>query len=370
MPEPLKNLYTPTLVANVAKEVKTEYRRFDAQGFQRAVFDNDWKQRELKQRLRHITQCLHEFLPADYQQALTILTPVASRFTDGFEYMFFPDFVELYGLENYELSVAALEWFTQFSTSEFAVRPFIVRYPKKMMSQMEHWAGHENRHVRRLASEGCRPRLPWAMALPNFKRDPAPVLRVLKKLKADDSEYVRRSVANNLNDIAKDHPDVVLTIAQQWKGKSANTDKLVRHACRTLLKNGEPDVLALFGFPPPAHVTMEKLSVAKQVEMGSALDFSFELHGHGVKLGKLRIEYAIEFVRTRGKTTRKVFRLAEGDFSNTSKQVKKSHSFRPITTRRYYPGRHHVAVIVNGQELEKQHFMLCDKPTKPAIKRT
>ncbi len=362
MPELLKNLYTPSLVANVARELKAEYRRFNAKGFQRAVFDDGWDQRELKQRLRHVTLCLHEFLPADYQQALNILTPVAPRFTDGFEYMFFPDYVELYGLENYEWSIAALEWFTQFSTSEFAVRPFILRYPKKMMSQMERWAGHENHHVRRLASEGCRPRLPWAMALPAFKRNPAPVLRVLKKLKADDSEYVRRSVANNLNDIAKDHPDVVLDIARQWKGKSANTDNLVRHACRTLLKSGEPQVLALFGFPPPTHVKLKKFSVAKQVKMGAALDFSFELHGHGNELGKLRIEYAIEFVRTKGKVSRKVFRLAEGDFSKILKQVKKSHSFRPITTRRYYPGRHRVSVIVNGRELGSQNFMLCENP--------
>jgi 3-methyladenine DNA glycosylase AlkC len=128
--------------------------------------------------------------------------------------LFFPDFVETYGLEHWDRSVAALEKFTRMSTSEFAVRPFLKRNQPRMMAQMAAWSKHESEHVRRLASEGCRPRLPWADALPALKRDPAPIWPILEQLKADPSEYVRRSVANNLNDISKDHPEQVLAIAQ------------------------------------------------------------------------------------------------------------------------------------------------------------
>ena len=169
------------------------------------IFDNNWKDKALKQRMKHISASLHHYLPMQYSDAIQILMKSSSKFR-GFQYMFFPGFVERYGLNQYETSIQALEHFTKHSSSEFAVRPFITKYNHKMMAQMEVWAESDNHPIRRLASEGCRPRLPWATALPEFKQDPAPILPILEKLKNDESEYVRRSVANNLNDISKDHP--------------------------------------------------------------------------------------------------------------------------------------------------------------------
>lgn len=357
MPEALKNLYNRAFVGRLANDLDGCCPEFKTDAFVNSVFSRDWKEKELKQRMRHITQTLHRFLPKDYRQALRILMPVSARY-EGFEPMFFPDYVECYGLEDYEASIPALEWMTQFSSSEFAVRPFVVKYPQKMMRQMESWTKHENHHVRRLASEGCRPRLPWAMALPEFKQDPAPVLRVLKKLKLDDSEYVRRSVANNLNDISKDNPEVVVETARQWLGHTPETDWLVKHGCRSLLKQGDARVLRLFGFNTPAHVTLRKLKVSSGVNLGDELSFSFELATRQHNLGKLRIEYAIDFVRANNRTGRKMFKISEGEYSGKEKAVKKNHSFRQITTRKYYPGQHALRLYVNGHEMGKKAFVL------------
>ena len=360
MPEPLKNLYTPELVASLCHTVESMYPQFDSETFTKKVFDETWDSRELKERMLHISKTLHAFLPADYRAAVDILKPVSSRF-EGFEYMFFPGYVELYGLDDYETSVSALEYFTPFSTSEVSVRPFIKKYPDEMMAQMQIWAGSENHHVRRLASEGCRPRLPWAMALPAFKKDPRPVLNILEKLKNDESEYVRRSVANNLNDISKDNPEIVIETAKSWLGDNPHTDWIVKHACRTLLKQGEPSVMKLFGFTPPGHIRVKAFVVDESVNMGENLAFSFTLETDGNYPGKLRIEYAVDFMKSNGKLSRKIFKVSESECPQQEKEIVKKHSFRAITTRKHYPGQHALAVLVNGHELAYTCFELLEE---------
>ena len=232
MPEPLKNLYSKELIANLSNEIKKRYPAFDKKAFTKKVFDRDWKDRELKQRMRRIAECLHQHLPVSYKKAISILKPIAKN-NSGSEYMFFQDFVECYGLDDFATSIPALEHFTKFASSEFAVRAFILQDEKHMMEQMLHWARSDNHHVRRLASEGCRPRLSWAISLPVFKKDPQPVLAILKTLMNDESEYVRRSVSNNWNETSKDNPDVVLDWAGKCLAKNDNTDRLIKHACRS-----------------------------------------------------------------------------------------------------------------------------------------
>jgi len=193
MAEILKYRYNANFINSLCDKIQERHADFNRAAFTSAVFDESWEQKELKERMGHIATCLQEFLPQEYDDALKILKPVSEHFT-GFEPMIFPDFVERFGVDHYELSINALEYFTRYSSSEFAVRPFIVKHPEKMMQQMLAWADSDNHHVRRLASEGCRPRLPWAMALPDFKNNPSPILPILEKLKNDESEYVRRSV--------------------------------------------------------------------------------------------------------------------------------------------------------------------------------
>ncbi len=356
MSEPLKHMYSRALVEQLAAALRASYTQFNSQRFFEIVFDGQWESRELKQRTRHIAQSMRAMLPADYREALGVLTEVAPQFT-GFTAIVFPDFVEVYGIDDYAASIRALELFTQFSTAEYAVRPFIKKYPA-MMAQMLVWAQHPNHHVRRLASEGCRPRLPWGMALPEFKKDPAPVLPILEQLKADESEYVRRSVANNLNDIAKDNPEVVIRIARQWKGKHSETDRLVRHACRTLLKRAHPEALQLFGFGE-VQVAVGELEVSPEVQIGGAVEFAFVLRTGVQPTGSLRVEYAIDYVKSGGKLSRKVFALSESSLPPSSeKRYSRKHSFRNMTTRTHYSGVHKIIVLVNGRAIADQEFVV------------
>jgi len=230
-----------------------------------------------------------------------------------------------------------------------------------MMAQMGLWAESKSHHVRRLASEGCRPRLPWAMALPEFKQEPGPVLLVLEKLKNDESEYVRRSVANNLNDISKDNPQLVIEVARNWLGDNRKLDWVVKHACRTLLKQGQPEIMELFGFAKPDHIKIKEFVAQPSVEIGDNLDFSFTLETQHKKLGKLRIEYVIDFVKKNGNLSRKIFKISESDTKNNSKTVTKSHSFKKISTRKYYAGNHVISIIVNGHEMASTEFLLNEK---------
>ena len=357
MAELLKNRYTKAFVADLANRVGAVYGRFDREGFVNAVLSKGWRGLELKDRMKRISETLERFLPRDYRRSLDILEQVAPD-EQGFEYMFLPDFVERRGLESFERSMQALEVFTEFASAEFAVRPFIVRYPDRMMRRLKRWAKSKNEHLRRLASEGCRPRLPWAMALPQFKREPSPVLEVLEILKADPSEYVRRSVANNLNDISKDHPDTTLAIARQWIGDNPDTDWLVKHACRTLLKAGRTEAMELFGYAPPKGIRVETFELLEEVPWEGDLSFSLRLERKRGALGRIRIEFGIDFLRSNGDWNRKVFKISESDEKAKAKPVERRFSFRRISTRRYYPGEHRLAIIVNGQEIASKPFEL------------
>ena len=357
MHEPLKNLYSKQLITNLGNEILKRCDTFDQKTFNQNIFDEDWENKELKQRMRHIAECLHQHLPANYKKAINILKPVSIQFS-GFEHMFFQDFVECYGLDDYETSISALEHFTKYASSEFAVRAFILQDEKRMMKQMYRWAKSDNHHVRRLATEGCRPRLPGAISLPAFKINPQPVLEVIKTLMLDESEYVRRSVANNLNDISKDHPDIVLDWSEQWLGKSKDTDRLIKHACRTLLKQGNKNILILFGFARPEHIKVSHFKTQNRINSGNKLPFSFLLTTQKKQLGKCRIEFAIDFVKANGSLSRKVFKISEGNYAEKEKQVTKYFSFKKISTRKYYAGKHQLTIIVNGVEQETKTFDL------------
>ena len=355
--EPLKNLYSKKLLDNLANEIKKQYSAFDKTAFKKSVFDREWEKKELKQRMRHIAECLHLHLPSNYKKTIKILKPASEKF-EGFEYMFFQDYVECYGLDDFDTSINALEHFTKYASSEFAIRAFILQDEKRTMKQILNWAQSDNHHVRRLASEGCRPRLPWAIALPSFKNNPAPVLPVLRVLMHDDSEYVRRSVANNLNDIAKDNPKIVISLAQQWLGKDLNTDRLIKHACRTLLKQGDQKTLSLFGYAQARHIEVTHFKVQPTVTAGDKLDFSFTLSTDKKRLGKCRIEFAIDFVKANGNLSRKVFKIGEADYTEKEKQVTKYYSFKKISTRKYYAGKHQLTIIINGIDQATKAFNL------------
>ncbi len=365
MAEPLKNLYNRTFFNELSSVLKQVIPDFDEELFLESIYDSEWDQRELKDRMKHIAVTLHSFLPDEYEEALNRITKMIPLIRDSkladcrLEFMFLPEYVERYGLKYFESSTAAMKNITQFTSCEFAVRPFIEKYPVKMMGKMVEWSTHENHHVRRLASEGCRPRLPWAMALPKFKKNPEPVLPILENLKNDYSLYVRRSVANNLNDIAKDHSGLVIEIGKRWKGKSDKTDWIVKHGCRTLLKQAHPEALKIFGFHEPDDVKLNDFGVDKSVKIGEKLNFRVQLENCGKSKMKLRIEYGIDYKKANGSHNRKIFKITENSYQPGEKiSFHRSQSFRNMTTRKHYPGEHSIALIVNGKELAVREFML------------
>jgi len=357
--ELLKNMYNRDSLSAFAAQIKAVHEPFKADEFLNSIMDETWDSLELKGRGRQITANLGKFLPSDYPAALKILNQVVHK-QNGFFGIIFPDFVETYGQgeEYWDLSIAALELYTRYSSSEFAVRPFIIKHEERMMAQMYAWTKHENEHVRRLASEGCRPALPWAQALPKYKKDPAPVLQILEALKEDSSLYVRKSVANNLNDISKTHPNLVAKIAKEWYGKNKNTDWIVKHGCRTLLKKGNRDALAIFGYENADIVEIENFAVvSSNVIFGGNLIFSFSITAK--EATKVRLEYAIDFMKANGKQNRKIFQLSESTMkANEKRRYEKSHAFVNLSTRKHYPGKHAVALVVNGTEHGKIEFEL------------
>lgn len=364
MPEALKDVfYTRAFFENLAATVGEFYPAFDSAAFLARIYDDGWDALVLKERMRRTTITLHEFLPGDYRAALDILLNVAPRLTNAsFEKIFFSDYVEQYGLDDWEASLPALEAFTQVMSAEFAVRAFILRDQTRMMAQMLSWSRHASAHVRRLSSEGCRPRLPWAIALPALKADPSPILPILENLKNDPSEDVRRSVANNLNDIAKDNPEVVIAVAQRWRAAddSPQMQALIKHALRTLVKAGHPDALALLGYGEQPAVVIRSFEIAPEiVPMDGTVTFAFELESTAGTPQDLMIDYILYLARANGKQGKKVFKLAKRTLNpGETVTIRKSHSFRPITTRRYYPGTHAVEIQINGAVCGRVEFAL------------
>jgi 3-methyladenine DNA glycosylase AlkC len=355
-------LFNPQTVAGFATAIRAVYPAFDVEAFTARIFDDQWARRELKDRMRHVTTVAHAFLPADYHAALDVLKQAAPQLPPGFVAMVPSDYVALYGLDDYEASIPALELFTQRISAEFAVRPFIVRYPERMMAQMLAWANHESADVRRLASEGSRPRLPWGIALPALKADPAPLIPILTKLKNDPSETVRRSVANNLNDISKDNPECVITLLRRWQaeGDYETLRGMMQQALRTLIKAGNPAALELLGFGAKPAVAVRNLTVTPAViPIDGTITFAFEIESLAETPQELVIDYVLHLARAGGKSTPKVFKLSKRTLKPGEViQIVKKHSFRPITTRRYYAGRHAIQPKINGQLFDSADFML------------
>jgi 3-methyladenine DNA glycosylase AlkC len=361
MPEPFKNMFNRESVGELADAITGAYPAFDADAFMGRIFDAEWEGRELMARKRHITLALGDGLPPDYRLALDILRralPALER--HRFEKMVFPDFVEVYGLDDVDASLPALETFTQAVSAEFAVRPFIQQDPDRLMAQMLEWADHPSEHVRRLASEGCRPRLPWGVRLTALVDDPAPILPILDRLKDDPSESVRRSVANNLNDISKDHPGVVIDVLRGWAADaSPEVEWITGHALRTLVKKGDPRALALLGYPPPAVEVRGLMVDPAEIPFGGEVTFRFEVASTGDEPQDLMIDYALHLMRSNGSHTPKVFKLAKRTLAPGEViAIEKTHSFRAVTTRKYYPGPHLIEPQINGETFGRVEFVV------------
>ncbi len=366
MPEPLKNVFTLEFVNLLSSTWKELLPNLQKDQFAQKVFEGNWEQLALKQRLTRLAQVTAQELPNDYKKAAPLLRKLTSCLVDAnlnisrFEYMFIPEIIIELGLDNFNESMKTIEHITTYTTCEFAIRPFILKYEAETMQQMLKWSTHSHQNVRRLSSEGCRSRLPWAMALPRFKKDATLIVPILENLKADNSLFVRKSVANNLNDISKDLPVLALQLAHKWHGSHDHSNWIVKHGMRTLLKAGNPKTMSLFGYADVNDLQFSNFQLnQKEIEFGESVTFSFTIENKTNKKVAVRLEYAVYLMKNNGRQTKKVFKLSERNFqSNEKLQLSKSHAFKPINTRKYYSGEHGIAIIVNGIEFEKHSFLL------------
>ncbi|NRB38048.1 MAG: DNA alkylation repair protein [Pseudomonadales bacterium] len=365
----LKNGLNAHAISRISGALKQVYPDFNVLAFD-AECISALPPLELKERVQHIITVMHAYLPDDFIETAALLDQIKSVWDYGEaddSYSVFAawpviDYVGEYGLQHQEIALPLLAELTSLFSAEFALRFFIIEHTELSLNTLLNWAEHEDEHIRRLASEGCRPRLPWGIRLQQFCEDPTPILPILEKLKNDDSEYVRRSVANNLNDIAKDHPDIVIDVCRKWhKDASKNTQWLIKHATRTLVKNGHPEVFPLLGFTEEPKVAVTNLRVNKtQLVMGESIEFDFELSSKAKVKQKMVVDYAIHYVKANGKTKAKVFKLkALSINAGDTLVLKKSQIFKTITTRKYYAGIHSIELLINGVAQASVDFELC-----------
>ncbi|MEP0368798.1 MAG: DNA alkylation repair protein [Cyclobacteriaceae bacterium] len=334
------------------------YPEWSQSDFLSHIYTPEWEAMELKERMTQVSLAVGKCLPQDFERAVNILK-AANDGTESFDGLVYADFVLHHGQDHPDIALDALEIFTRLGSAEFAIRPFILKYEKLTMQRMLDWSKHENVHVRRLASEGCRPRLPWAPALPAFKRDPSPILPILENLKDDPELYVRKSVANNLNDLTKDNPELVLGLLERWnKEPTTNTRWIIKQALRSLIKAGDQSALAMLGYRE-ANAEVKNLNFPKSVTLGDKIKITFDLTNTGKSASDLMIDYIIYHQKANGTLTPKVFKLSSLTLApGESKQFGKQHAIKPITTRKYHAGEHQIAIQVNGKILAQNSFEL------------
>ena len=358
MAEPLKNQFGEEIPEKIAGMILAAYPAFDSAAFIRESLDG-YEPLSLTQRGWRITHALRQYLPDDYVAAVEILVASLGPKLDKTEglgmepFVYSPHvfFVAEYGLDHYEASMLAQYELTQRFTAEFSIRPFLERYQESTLARLEMWTKDPGVHVRRLVSEGTRPRLPWAPRLRGFMEDPKPILALLELLKDDPELYVRRSVANNLNDIGKDHPTILADTTRRWM-KDATPERrwLIRHALRSAVKRGEPGALAVLGFDEDANVSIRNVSIEpKRVVIGGSVAITFRIANKNPRKQRVLVDLQVHFIKASGKGSAKVFKLKAVELApHEVIHMQKTISLANMTTRKHYPGLHKVEVLING----------------------
>ncbi len=357
MAELLKHRLAKTAIERIASVLSRIHPQFAASDFIQQSLDG-LDALELKERVQHIISVLAQHLSPDFAETAQVLQQIpvhwqANSEQGDYGFAAWPliDYVAVYGLKHPDIALQTLKILTPLFTAEFAIRPFLHLHFDVTYGYLQAWAKDENPHVRRLASEGCRPRLPWGQRVPSLMTRPDVIIAVLEQLKDDDSDYVRRSVANNLNDISKDYPETVVSLAHQWLAQpTAHRQAIIKHATRGLVKSGHADALAMLGYSQTFNLQNISFTLNKtEISMDETvqLSLSFLLH----EPQNLVIDYALHLPRANGKKSVKVFKWKTGLLMAGQHELTQNYSFKVITTRRYYVGEHDFEVLVNGQSL-------------------
>lgn len=359
-PSTLKDsLFPPARFREVARLVRNLHPAFDDRTFLRHAL-KDLDTLSLMQRLRRMTESMHHALPGNFRRNLGILRELAPRLPRGFGTLFLPDYVAVYGRSDPATSLQALHFFTRFGSAEFAVREFLRDDLVTTLATMRAWAGDDDEHVRRLASEGTRPRLPWSFHLPAIAADPELAAPILETLRADPSLYVRKSVANHLNDVTRAYPEWVLDRLERWPRANAHTAWIARHALRTLIKKGDRRALSVIGAGEKARVRVLRFAVTPtRLRLGGRVGFTLEFESGSAKIQRLVVDYAIHYVKRSGAIAPKVFKWKELDVGPRERvMLSRSQVIRDFTTRRHHPGRHEIDLLINGDKVASTFFVL------------
>lgn len=363
----LKHRYGRELLKKMAKSLSAVYPDFPSQKF--ISLSKKLSKLEMKQRVYLIRDELKLSLPENYSKALSILLDsIEKGKMQGFILWPYTEYIQTFGLDSPEKSLRALKEITKHFTSEWGVRPFLRLYPQETLDFLLECASDKNVHIRRWASEGARPRLPWGERLNLLIKEPKKTLPILSKLKFDDELYVRRSVANHLNDITKDHPQLVVETLRKWqKSVKKETEKkkidwIVKHALRTLIKRGDPDALSLIGVNSEPKVIVEALALNQnKIKMGERLIFNFKLRSTSSHPQKIVVDYIVHFAKANNTRALKVFKLKMLELQAFDTVIiNKKHHFKLITTRVYYPGVHILEIQINGKVKAKKKWVLTD----------
>ena len=365
------HLFNSEKITKIASEIQAAYPQFDANAFVTTTLSK-FPELELKARIEWIADVLKIYLPEPFQQATTLLlnalpAPCDPTKTDNdfgeFIYAPYAAFVAKHGChqDHLEFSLNALKAITTRFSAEDAIRYFINAFPEKSLEVIKNWAQDSHYHVRRLASEGTRPKLPWSQ---NISLSPEQTIPILNMLFDDKTRYVTRSVANHLNDISKINPVLALTTLDQWKKSKRQTDSemayIKKHALRTLIKKGHPEAISSLGFSPNPDITISPINLLQDaVKIGQSVTFSFTVTAQ--KSERLVIDYILHFQNKAGVlANKKVHKLKQIELAkNQSIQLSKTHPLRAnMTTRSLYPGEHKIEIQINGKKIESISFNL------------
>jgi len=354
--EALKDIYFgETFVIKLAGYL-SHSDMFDKNKFIKKLTSEYFKEMELKEKLRFCAESIGDCFDLDYLEVLPIIIDTAQYF-DDFDALVFAEFIDVYGREHFDTSLEALGQVTQYGSSEFAIRYFLNEQPDKVMDYLKNLSFNDEANIRRFASEACRPKLPWGKKVAILYEDDYidRIVDILDQLKEDDSLFVRKSVANNLNDISKINPDLVIDLAKKWYGTNEKTDWILKHGLRTLLKKGNKKALSIWGLDSSEGVEVTSFSIDEaQIGFSSNVNVSLKIETKKY----LRVSIYIYYLKKNNTYTMKSFLISEKNYSEGQYDLKKKLSFKQMSTRTHYPGQHKLEVVINGDVKHELLFQL------------
>lgn len=355
---PFKASYTIDLFAGLASQIAVFHPLFPREKFLKDVFSGDWESLEMMWRVRQGAAGLIRNLPDSLEDCVTILLSAAPH-CDFCQGLILTEFIVQKGLDNLPVSDDYLKRITISHTAEFAVRPFIEKYRGDMMDILLGWTAHPHEEVRRLASEGCRIRLPWGSTIQYLQSNPSNILPILTRLKNDPSQYVRKSVANNLNEISRTAPELAYTTACSWSGQTPETDWIVKHGCRTLMKQNYPGIRSLLHLESSGYLTIHHFKIkTPEIAMESDLEFTFTIRNDTSDSIKADIRYEITFESPAGRSVSRLYKISERSCPSGFLLMNRRHTMASSSGRKLYPGICYLHIVINGQRLASLQFHL------------